>query len=86
MNLGIGIRSLYATGVDTSHRVYSQDAWQGEGGGGCDIFFWVENLRQAYKISLAQEICHIFWSEKICIFLGDDLHNVMCVDVAHTGG
>ena len=56
------------------------------GGGGCDIFFWVENLRQAYKISLAQEICHIFWSEKICIFLGDDLHNVMCVDVAHTGG
>ena len=55
-------------------------------GGGCDIFFWVENLRQAYKISLAQEICHIFWSEKICIFLGDDLHNVMCVDVAHTGG
>ena len=56
------------------------------GGGGCDLFFLVENLRQAYKISLAQEICHIFWSEKICIFLGDDQHNVMCVDVAHTGG
>lgn len=49
------------------------------GWGGSDIFFWVE-------ISLAQEICHIFWSEKICIFLGDDLHNVMCVDVEHLGG